>query len=142
MIAADAPLKERACVWRESRRRKLRRFTQDEFEGAGGLRLCETHGAGLMTLKNSTSQDVYEQHLGYYQQLRFYVAGQNRDLGRLGSLVRVEVDPRNHGQHITFLDDSMTLWGAVAKGRSATRCPNRICKRVAEILLQRGCGEV
>ena len=56
----------------------------------------------------------------------------------LSGLKWVAADPRNHGQRISFLIDSMTLLGAVAKGRSSTRRLNRICKRVAAILLATG----
>ena len=56
----------------------------------------------------------------------------------LAGLKWVAADPRNHGQRIAFFIDSMSLLGAVAKGRSSTRRLNRICRRVAAILLVTG----
>lgn len=45
----------------------------------------------------------------------------------LAGLKWVAADPRNHGQWIPFFIDSMSLLGAVAKGRSSTRRLNKIC---------------
>ena len=45
------------------------------------------------------------------------------------------VNPENFGKRIIFLVDSMALLGALAKGRSSTRRLNRLCRRVAALLL-------
>jgi hypothetical protein len=44
-------------------------------------------------------------------------------------------NPENFGKRIIFLIDSMALLGALAKGRSSTRRLNRLCRRVAAMLL-------